>query len=142
VPFASRTFPTETGRFHFIQNFRPIERPASTLRLLAPKTRRMMNSQVLPEDLPDEPRIRLNPATGSRLGAAGGDMVRVRSSVGEVLARVVTDPQVHPEVVLFVPAAWRGELSGVNLLREARLSDLGDGAAFNETTVEILPLPA
>jgi hypothetical protein len=39
-----------------------------------------------------------------------------------------------------VPSAWRGDLCGVNQLREARLSDIGDCAAMNETRVVLLPL--
>ena len=140
VPFGDRRFPTASGRFQFVQRFRPIERGGEGLRLLAPKTRRMMNSQVLPEDLSDAPLVQLSPAVALRLGLAEGDTVLVRSAVGEVRARLLTADTVGPDAVLFVPSAWRGDLTGVNQLREARLSDIGDCAAMNETRVFLLPL--
>jgi anaerobic selenocysteine-containing dehydrogenase len=140
VPFADRGFPTRSGRFRFVQEFEPVVRRESDLHLLAPKTRRMMNSQALPADLPDEAVVRVNPRTAARLLVADGGLVRVRSSVGSVPARLLADPQVHPEVALLIPSGWSGDPSGVNQLREARLTDAGEHVAFNETRVDIFPL--
>lgn len=140
VPFADGRFATSSRRFRFIQTFQPsqpLPLETSQLHLLAPKTRLMMNSQILPEDLPDEACVRVNPQTAGKLGFTDGEIVLVRSGVGEVRARLMTDSNVHPEVALMVPSLWRGDLSGVNRLREGRLTDMGECVAFNETRVTI-----
>ncbi len=41
---------------------------------------------------------------------------------------------------LFNPSAWRGDLQGVNQLRVADLTDVGDAAAMHETHVTIDPI--
>ncbi|MHB0871610.1 MAG: molybdopterin-containing oxidoreductase family protein [Chloroflexota bacterium] len=139
VPFSDRRFRTPSGRFEFISRFSPTDAGRDGLHLIATKTLRMLNSQVLPEDLPEEPAVRVNPATASGLGLSDGQRVWVSSRVGEVKVRLLADERVRPDVVLFNPAAWKGDLSGVNQLRETLLTDIGDGAAMHETTVTLRP---
>jgi anaerobic selenocysteine-containing dehydrogenase len=139
VPFADYAFPTASGRLRFVQEFRPIARPTSDLWLLAPKTRRHMNSQVLPDDLPDEAQLRLHPQTAVGLDVAEGEQVTVSSAVGQVRARLSIDRHVHPHVALITSPLWQGDPSGVNQLREAKLVDLGECVAFNETKVTVSP---
>ncbi len=90
-------------------------------------------------DLPDEPVVRTHPDTASGLGLEEGDLVRVASSVGRVRARLAYDETVRRDVALLNPAAWRGDLQGVNQLREATLADLGNAAAMHETLVTLEP---
>jgi anaerobic selenocysteine-containing dehydrogenase len=97
----------------------------------------MVNSQILPEDLPEEPVARVNPALLSEMRFAEGDQVWVVSGVGKIRARLVADEKVRRDVLLFNPALWKGELSGVNQLREAFLTDIGDGAAMHQTKVTL-----
>jgi len=53
VPFADRKFRTPSSKFEFITHFTPAPGPTNGgLHLMATKTRRMVNSQILPEDLP------------------------------------------------------------------------------------------
>jgi len=106
---------------------------------VATKTLRMVNSQILPEDLPAEPTVAMHPETVALLGVTGGQRVRVVSSAGAVEARLAADAAVRRDVVLFNPALWQGDLSGVNQLREARVTDLGESAALHATTVTVLP---
>jgi hypothetical protein len=40
-------------------------------------------------------------------------------------------------VLLINPSLWKGDLFGVNQLRESFLADLGDGAAMHETRVTV-----
>jgi anaerobic selenocysteine-containing dehydrogenase len=139
VPFADRRFHTPSGRFEFLDEFIPGARPSEGLHLVATKTLRMLNSQILPEDMPAGPAVAVHPATAVRLGLADGQRVRVASPVGGVEARLATDAAVRPDVVLFNPALWQGDLSGVNQLRETRLTDLGESAAMHATFVTVRP---
>jgi anaerobic selenocysteine-containing dehydrogenase len=140
VPFADRRFPTASGRFEFIGQFSPpAPRPEGALHLVATKTLRMVNAQILPEDLPAEPTMAMHPETAARLGVADGQRVRVASAVGQIDARLAADPAVRRDVVLLNPALWVGDLSGVNQLREARVTDLGESAAMHATTVTVHP---
>ena len=61
----------------------------------------------------------------------------VESSAGSVRARLSADEKVRRDVLLFNPAAWRGDHQGVNQLREAILADMGDAAALHETKVRL-----
>jgi anaerobic selenocysteine-containing dehydrogenase len=140
VPFADRRFGTPSGRFELLGEFAPVAPPAQGLRLVATKTLRMVNSQILPEDLPPEPTVAMHPKTAAHQGVAEGRRIRVISSVGEVEARLATDATVRRDVVLLNPALWRGDLSGVNQLRESRVTDLGESAAMHATAVAVLPV--
>lgn len=139
VPFADRRFPTPSGRFEFLGEFAPPPPPAPGLHLVATKTLRMLNAQCLPEDLPAEPTVAIHPETAARLGVEDGGRVRVLSPVGAVEARLAADPGLRRDVLLFNPSLWRGDPSGVNQLREARLTDLGEHAALHATMVTVLP---
>jgi len=139
VPFADRRFQTASGRFEFLGEFAPSAPLSEGLHLVATKTLRMVNSQILPEDLPAVPTVGMHPGTVARLGLADGQRVRVASTVGGVEARLAADVTVRADVVLLNPALWKGDLSGVNQLRETRLTDLGESAAMHATVVTVRP---
>ena len=139
VPFADRRFRTPSGKFEFITQFNPSSKTLNgTLHLVATKTLRMLNSQILPEDLPEEPVGRVNPATLSEAGFSDGDRVWAVSKAGKVKVRLAADEKVRRDVLLLNPALWKGELSGVNQLREALLTDIGSGAAMHQTMVTLM----
>jgi len=140
VPFADRRFPTASGRFELLGQLpSPVPRPEGSLHLMATKTLRMVNTQILPEDLPAEATVALHPETLARLGASDGQRVRVASAVGRIEARASADPAIRRDVALLNPALWAGDASGVNQLREACVTDLGEGAAMHATQVTIDP---
>jgi anaerobic selenocysteine-containing dehydrogenase len=140
IPFADRCFPTASGRVEFVDQFvPPAPGPDPGLHLVATKTLRMVNAQILPEDLPSEATVALHPDTIARLGISDGQRIRVTSAVGQVEARAAADPTVRRDVGLLNPALWAGDLSGVNQLRESRVTDLGDSAAMHATTVRVSP---
>lgn len=140
VPFADRRFPTRSGRFEFLGAFAPAPRSEQGLHLVATKTLRMVNAQILPEDLPAEPTVAMSPQTVAGLGLANGQRVRVASAVGQIQARLAVDAAIRPDVVLLNPSLWAGDLSGANQLREARVTDLGESAAMHATAVTVGPL--
>ncbi len=140
VPFADHRFPTVSGRFEFLGRFAPpAPRPEGDLHLVATKTLRMVNAQILSEDLPPEATVALHPETIARLGLADGQRIQVASAVGQIAARAAADPTVRRDVALINPALWAGDLSGVNQLRAAHVTDLGDSAAMHATTVRVSP---
>ena len=143
IPFADRRFATPSGRFELIADFDP-RAPAvegESLRLVATKTLKMVNAQINPGDLADEPSVRVHPETAAARGLADGDAVLVESRAGRVSALLKTDPHVRRDVLLFNPAAWRGDPQGVNQLRESAVADLGEAAAMHETAVSLRRLP-
>jgi anaerobic selenocysteine-containing dehydrogenase len=140
VPFVDRKFRTPSGKFEFITQFTPGPGLGNGgLHLVATKTLRMLNSQVLPEDVPEEPVARVNPAVLSEKRFKEGQIVWVVSKAGKVKVRLAADDRVRRDVVLFNPALWKGDLNGVNQLRESFLTDIGGGAAMNQTLVELMP---
>ncbi|HLA82776.1 MAG TPA: molybdopterin-dependent oxidoreductase, partial [Thermoleophilia bacterium] len=127
VPFADRVFDTPSGKFEFVGRFTPgAAADGEALHLIATKTPRMLNSQVLPQDVPEEPVARVNPQVLKERGLIDGSHGWVVSDVGRVRACLTADESVRRDVVLINPALWKGDLSGVNQLREAVMTDLGD----------------
>jgi len=140
VPFADRKFRTPSGKFEFITQFSPAPVPGNGgLHLVATKTLRMLNSQILPEDVPEEPVARLNPAVLAARGFKEGQIAWVVSKAGKVRAKLAADDKVRRDVLLINPALWKGDLNGVNQLRESFLTDIGGGAAMHQTMVELMP---
>lgn len=140
IPFADGKFMTESGRFHFIQEYQyvPKERDVDyPFNLIAPKTGRLMNSQILEEDVPDYPDIEIRMEKGLELNLREGELVRVSSRVGEIKARVVLTDRLLPENVKIIPAIWKDDLKGINVLREDKVTDKGHCAAFHETMVRV-----
>ncbi len=139
VAFSSRCFATPSGKYEFITAFGPkADRDESRgLRLMATKTLEMVNSQIDARDLIDGPVVRVHPESARAGGFAKGEEVIVENRVGSVKARLEIDPDVQPGLLLFNPAAWRGDRQGVNQLREAALCDAGDAAAMHETRVSL-----
>jgi anaerobic selenocysteine-containing dehydrogenase len=141
IPFADGAFGTESGRFELVGELPAAEEPLEPgqLWLMATKTLKMVNAQIDDEELKDRPKVRLHPETMAELGLSVGEGVKVISEVGQVRALVVGDAAVRRDVLLFNPARWRGDLEGVNQLREARYADLDQAAAMHGTKVRLEP---
>lgn len=142
VPFAGGQFPTASGKGRIIGEL-PAAHPRSAaldegeLHLVATKTLKMVNAQINPGDVPDGPLVRLHPEAAAARGLEEGAMVRVRSGAGQVEAVLRLDETLRADMLLLNPAAWRGDLQGVNQLREAKLTDLGKAAAMHGTAVRV-----
>ncbi|MDJ0762402.1 MAG: molybdopterin-dependent oxidoreductase [Myxococcota bacterium] len=140
VAFADKRFKTESGKFEFVTDYpcRPKEVGLDgSLRLMATKTIHMVNAQINERDLRDEALVRAHPQTLLEQGLLNEQRVLVKSSVGSVQARIFADETVLQDVLLFNPAAWRGDLQGVNQLRESIMTDLGNAAAMHETQIKL-----
>ncbi|MEW6746811.1 MAG: molybdopterin-dependent oxidoreductase [Planctomycetota bacterium] len=139
VPFAGGQFATPSGRFEFITAHEPRVDPAEPpfLRLMSTKAVRMLNLQCLPEDLPEEPSVCVHPNAVAGQGLEDGAKVWVSSPAGRIRARLRLDRALREDLALIHPARWRGELVGVNQLRETTLTEEGWGGAMHETRVRL-----
>jgi len=104
---------------------------------MATKTLKMVNAQINPEDLPDEPVVRLHPEALAARELSDGQRAWVVSDAGRVRVQLKADDAVRTDVLLFNPAAWRGDLQGVNQLRQATLTDIGQAPAMHHTLVTL-----
>lgn len=146
VPFSDGVFATPSGKVELIGELHgalatPRLEPGE-LHLVATKTLKMVNAQINAEDLPEGPVVRAHPETLASRGLAPGDTAWVVSRVGRVRARLEPDETVRRDVVLFNPSAWRGDLQGVNQLREAICTDIGQAAAMHASRVSLEPITA
>jgi anaerobic selenocysteine-containing dehydrogenase len=71
-------------------------------------------------------------------GFKEGEKIWVVSKTGRVRVRLSGDEKVRRDVLLLNPALWKGDLNGVNQLREALLTDIGNGAAMHQTMVTLM----
>ena len=97
----------------------------------------MVNAQINPEDRPPGPVAMMHPEAMAALDLEQDAVVRVKSDAGEVEVRLGADDTLRGDTLLLNPAAWRGDLQGVNQLRVAGLTDLGKAAAMHGTLVTV-----
>jgi anaerobic selenocysteine-containing dehydrogenase len=87
-----------------------------------------------------EPRLEMHPDDAALRGIADGDYVRVHNDRGEVSLRARLGDRVRPGVVS-MPSGWWASLSpggsSANALTPDGLSDLGGGADFHDTLVQV-----
>jgi anaerobic selenocysteine-containing dehydrogenase len=107
--------------------------------LLSPASGRAINS-IFGEFNLTEPRLRMSSTDATERGIADGDRVRVYNDLGEVhvLASVGTD--LRPGVVSLPKGLWRSSTlngSTATALVPDHLTDIGEGACFNDARVEV-----
>ena len=108
--------------------------------LVSPSSNRTINSmlgQLHKEQVP----IRMNPEDASARQLHDGDVVRVFNDLGEVRCLLAVDSGIRPGVVEIPKGIWsHNTLSGTssNALSPDTLTDLGQGACFNDARVEIV----
>jgi anaerobic selenocysteine-containing dehydrogenase len=87
-----------------------------------------------------EPFLEIHPEDAKDRGIKDGDLVKVENKRGNVLIRAKVIDSVLPGVVVSAGLWWRGNYkngSGVNALTPDNLSDIGGGATFFSTSVEV-----
>ena len=93
--------------------------------------------------LEKQPLLHMNKKDAAALGIRSGDRVRVRNGRGEVVITADADENVLPGVLVTQGLWWEDAYEGrqsVNVLTPQRLADMGGGAAFFSTRVEVVPL--
>lgn len=170
-PFAEGGFPTPSGRCEFyaeslvdrgmdpLPSFVPAHEGSSgdselaakyPLSLMTSKSAlHFLNSSYanLPRNLKAErePRLDMHPDDAASRGIVDGERVCVYNERGEVELRVRVGERVRSGVVS-MPSGWWASLSpggsSANALTSDGLSDLGGGADFHDTLVEVKKMSA
>ena len=112
---------------------------AYPLVLLSPATDKTINS-ILGEFNLSHATLRMHPADAAARGIPDGVAVRVYNDLGEVHVPVRIQDDVRPGVVVLPKGLWRSStLNGATAtaLVPDHLTDIGDGACFNDARVEV-----
>ncbi|HEV7368667.1 molybdopterin-dependent oxidoreductase [Arenibaculum sp.] len=91
-----------------------------------------------------EPAVVLHPEEAARRGLADGELVEAHNDLGRIVHRLRVSDEVQPGIALVVGQRPRGEaVAGtVNDLCDDTLSDIGDGATYQDTRLEVRRAPA
>ncbi len=115
--------------------------PLYPLALVSPATDRTISS-TLGELVAGRVPLAIHPSDAAPRGIADGAGVRVFNERGEVRCRARLDATLRPGVVFLPKGLWsRATENGAtsNALAPDALTDLGGGACFNDTRVEVAP---
>lgn len=142
-------FPTTPGRKAQLAppqlgaiSYRPPRDQRYPLILLSPATGRTINSTLGEFNLLS-PVLSLNPADAAARGIGDGDRVRVYNDLGEVHVPAKVTDMIRPGVVSLPKGMWFDSSlnrSTVTALVPDDLTDIGDGACFNDARVEVARL--
>ena len=116
-----------------------VTNPDYPLTLISPATEKSINS-TLGELRTQAARLHMHPSDAEPRGLANDDTVRVFNKLGEVHCPVRCNPDMRPGTVGLPKGLWRmSTLNGAtaNALVPDDLTDLGGGAVFNDTLVEV-----
>lgn len=140
IPYANKVFMTPSKKFEFITdyNFSSTGDNKYPFFLVAPKTHKTQNCQVLIEDMVDIPDVKVNDAVASRLKLSDGDKVLLKNGNGKVEAKLVIDKTMRADCVWVTPSVFKKHPGTINELRVEVLTDGGDEAAFTNTRVDIV----
>jgi anaerobic selenocysteine-containing dehydrogenase len=110
--------------------------------LLSPASERAINS-IFGEFNLREPRLLMHADDAAARGIADDDAVRVFNSLGEVHVRIRVTRDIRPGVLSLPKGLWQtSTLNGctATALVPDDLTDIGDGACFNDARVDVAKL--
>ncbi len=114
-------------------------------RLMTPNIASRIHSQFgnleVVKSVIEDPAWEISVSDARRLGLKSGDTIRVFNSRGEVKGRVIVTARVRQGSIVFPNGIWLAEGGGVNSLIVPAETDMGHGAAFHNTRVDIEKLP-
>jgi anaerobic selenocysteine-containing dehydrogenase len=123
-----------------LYRFRPEPAPDRyPLALISPASDKTVSS-TLGELRTRQARLQIHPRDAQKRDLATGDVVRVFNDEGEIHCAISVNPDVRPGVVSLPKGLWRrNTMNGctTNALVADDLTDLGDGACFNDARVEV-----
>jgi anaerobic selenocysteine-containing dehydrogenase len=140
VLFANRVFATPNGKVNLIHAVDPepsratAERPLLLMALATEKGQASQMPLRLQEGLAT---VTVHPDAANGLDA--GDRVRVESETGAIDAVLEFDARQRRDVALMPKGGWLGRGRCANVLLRARTTDAGEGAAYYDTPVRLLP---
>jgi anaerobic selenocysteine-containing dehydrogenase len=85
----------------------------------------------------DSPSLEISPDDASVRKIKTGDLVRVANDYGEFTSHAIVSERVLTGCVVIPNGLWLSEGGGCNLLIKPSETDMGFGAAFHDTTVEV-----
>jgi len=161
IPFSDFTFKTDSGKIELysaaaaekwganpLPDFQPIvENPSARypLHLLSPNTKNRIHSQFGNLDsirqFENSSFAVLHVADALARGLADGDPVRIFNDRGQVQTTVRIDYSLKKGCIVYYNGWWKNEGGSPNNLSAGRMTDMGYGAAFHDTAVEVEKLP-
>jgi anaerobic selenocysteine-containing dehydrogenase len=94
------------------------------------------NLKIIKEASP-EICISISPPDAQKRGIMQGQKIRVFNNRGEVSGKVEISNRISPGLVVFPNGIWLNEGGGVNQLIAGQETDIGFGAAYHDSRVEI-----
>jgi anaerobic selenocysteine-containing dehydrogenase len=138
ILFEGNKFPTASGKVNLVYEMppEPPEEPGFPLWLFSNSTDRSQSSQwAAPE--PDVLTATCHPAAAN--GFKDGDVVRLESAIGWIRVKLELDPAQRRDVVLVPKGGNYDRGNCANALIRARLTDAGEGAAYQDCRVRFVP---
>lgn len=121
-----------------VPRYRPLDDPYP-LTLLTPATHKTINS-MFGEFQEADTTVRIHPDDAAARGLDDGDRAVVRNDLAALTAAVTIDADLRPGVVSMPKGLWCRDFAErltPNALCPDTLSDLGEGACFNDARVEV-----
>jgi anaerobic selenocysteine-containing dehydrogenase len=122
--------------FHYAPDPATARHPLS---LISPASEHTISS-TLGELRPGVARVKMHPDDAHSRVIADGDVVRIFNDLGEVHCEATVTPEIRPGCVSLAKGLWaRSTLNGAtsNALVPDSLTDIGDGACFNDARVQV-----
>ena len=112
------------------------------LALISPASERTISS-TLGELLRPEVKLTMHPEDAAARGLSEGDGVRIFNDLGEVHCTLSVAPAIRPGTVSLPKGLWRRSTrngyTGTSLVPDT-LTDIGEGACFNDARVQVASL--
>jgi anaerobic selenocysteine-containing dehydrogenase len=139
VAYADLRFDHRDGKYRFPSRLHPEPSAAAgyPLRLLTLVRRKAQHSQMLPGQQKIPPLVWVAPDSRALDGLDLNKDIYLVSPLGRLRVVLRTRSGLHPEVVLYRRGDWMCLGGGANQLIEARLTDMGSGAAFYSQYVRL-----
>jgi len=138
VLFGDRKFPTASGKVNLVHELPPVppEEPGFPLWLFSNSTEKSQSSQwAAPE--PEMLTATCHPAAAN--GFADGAVVRVESALGSIRVRLKHDASQRRDVMIVPKGGNYDRGNCANALIKARTTDAGEGAAYQDCRVRLVP---
>ena len=85
----------------------------------------------------DSPAATLAPSDAKVRKINNGDKIRIFSKLGQIVTTAAISNRIPSGIIVMPNGIWLDEGGGSNMLIEARFTDIGFGAAFHDTRVEV-----
>lgn len=139
IPFEGMKFGHKDGKYRFPEalNPEPPPPPGYPLRFLTLIRKEAIHSQILPEDHDPEPAVVISSDNPVLKTIDAGREVFLASPLGRIKVRVELEPGIHPDVVIYRRGGWIKLGGGANRIIDAKLTDIGQGAAYYDQYVRL-----